>query len=118
MTTEFQADLVAFGDPAGLGEWEIGHYRQHLDYNTFLASQSPPVILPTFPIMRLSGADPDEILFWLNFHEKWHELVRPYANVTDIDLSEFDITQPDVWYDWQDLHNSEHQLFDQAFGLS
>lgn len=118
MTSQFQANLVAFGDRAGLGEWEVGHYRQHLAYNAHLAGLTPPVILPDFPIFRLVGINRTEVLFWLNYHEKWHELIRPFANVTDIDLSEFDIMKPAVWYEWQDLHNSEHLLFDQAFGLT
>lgn len=120
MTTpsEFPGVVVAFGDPAGLGEWEVSHFRQHLNWNNFFATQATPIIFPTYPIMRLVGADPDEILFWLKFHEQWHEDIRKQTNVSDIDLSEFDITKPDVWYDWQDLHNSEHQLIDQALGFS
>ena len=117
MTTEFQANLVSFGDQSGLGAWEVGHYRQHLNYNDVLAARSPAVVLPVFPIFNLLGLSKFEIIFWLNFHEKWHELVRPYANVTNIDLSEFDITKPSVWYEWQDLHNAEHAAIDKAFGI-
>jgi hypothetical protein len=36
--TQFSPNLVAFGDQAGLGAWEVGHYRQHLAYNQFLAT--------------------------------------------------------------------------------
>jgi hypothetical protein len=118
MTTEFQANVVAFGDQPGLGMWSDGHYRQHLNYNAFLASQTPPVIIETFPIFYLVGLTKPEIVFWLDAHEKWHELIRPYANVTNVDLSGFDITKPDVFYEWQDLHNAEHVLIDQAFGLA
>jgi hypothetical protein len=36
--TEFAINQVAFGDNAGLGAWEVGHYRQHVTYNNFLAT--------------------------------------------------------------------------------
>jgi hypothetical protein len=116
MASEFQANVVAFGDQPGLGLWSDGHYRQHLRYNGVLAARAPPVVIQTFPILYFVGLAKPEIVFWLDSHEKWHELIRPYANVSSIDLSGFDITTPNAWYEWQDLHNAEHLLLDQAFG--
>lgn len=116
--TEFSASTVVFGDLPGLGLWETGHYRQHLNYNTVLAKRTPAVIIPIFPILNLVGLSQQEAVFWLDAHEKWHELIRPYANVTDVNLSYFDITNPDSFYEWQDLHNAEHTLIDKAFGLT
>jgi len=118
MASEFAIGLVAFGDPAGLGAWEIGHYRQHLRYNAFLAAMTPPAVLTEFPILRLVGSVGAEIVFWLDAHEKWHELIRPFANVTGVNLSGFDIENREIFYQWLDLHNAEHQEIDQAFGLS
>jgi hypothetical protein len=117
MASEFQANIVAFGDQAGLGLWSDGHYRQHLRYNSTLAARTPPVIIQTFPILYLVGLSKPEVVFWLDSHEKWHELIRPYAHVTGVNLSGFDITTPNAWYEWQDLHNAEHLLLDKAFGV-
>lgn len=114
--TEFGANLFAFGDNAGRGEWEIGHYRQHLDYQQKLGGQTPPVILPDFPIMRI-GDDPTEIRFWLDAHENLHNLLRPIANVSGADLSQLDWRNPEYFYSWMDSHNAEHALLDQFFGL-
>jgi len=38
MTTEFQPNIVAYGDVAGFGQWLAGHFRQHLNYNNHLAN--------------------------------------------------------------------------------
>lgn len=118
MTTEFLANTVVFGDQPGLGEWEIGHFRQHLRYNGVLAARSPAVVIPVFPIMNLVGMTDQEVFFWLDAHENWHEQIRPFANVTGINLSFFDVRSPDSFYEWQDLHSAEHNLIDRAFGLA
>jgi len=118
MASEFAANVVAFGDQPGLGLWADGHYRQHLRYNSALAARTPAVVIAPFPILHLVGLAKPEIVFWLDSHEKWHELVRPFANVTGVDLSGFDITKPAAFYEWQDLHNAEHLLLDQAFNAA
>ena len=117
MASEFQANLVLFGDIQGLGLWESGHFRQHLDYNNFLFKKHPPVFVDVYPIMDMIRFDEAKLRQWLLQHELWHEQIRPYANVTNIDLSYFNINSPQSFYDWQELHNAEHQAFDTAFGL-
>jgi hypothetical protein len=118
MSTEFQADVVAFGDIPGIGVWNDGHYRQHLNYNDYLASQTTPIIINIYPILDLVGLDKSKLTDWLEQHELWHEQVRPYANVTDTDLSYFNINDPNSFYNWQQLHDQEHAAIDAAFGLS
>jgi hypothetical protein len=114
--TEFGANLYAFGDTVGRGEWEIGHYRQHLDYQRVLGNRTPPVILPDFPVMRI-GETSKEIRFWLDAHESLHNLLRPLANVQGTDLSQLDWQNPGYFYEWMQAHNDEHTLLDQAFGV-
>lgn len=117
LSTEFFANVVAFGDIPGIGLWEVGHYRQHLNYNTFLATRSPPVVIAAYPILNLVGLDKDRLMWWLNEHELWHEAIRPFANVTDTDLSYFNVDDQNSFYNWQQLHNAEHAAIDAAFGL-
>lgn len=120
VTTEFQVNQVSYGDTIGIGLWADGHFRQHLRYNATLAAQPTPVILPEFPILfcpLFSQASRREIKFWLDSHEKWHELLRPIVNITSADFSTLNWDKPAEWYDWQDLHAVEHQLLDRAFGV-
>lgn len=115
--TQFALNTLAYGDPAGWGEWLVGHYRQHLAYNQVLAARTPAIIIQTWPILTVEGGD-SGLRFWLDSHEQWHEAVRPLANVTSIDLSVVDFRKPDEFYQWVDLHNQEHTALDQAFGVA
>ncbi|HEX8838784.1 MAG TPA: hypothetical protein VF748_17710 [Candidatus Acidoferrum sp.] len=117
MTSQFQPNTVAYGDAAGLGLWLVGHYRQHLAYNAFLAGQTVPIEIPTYNILTVNGGNIG-MRFWLEDHQSWHEDVRPFANVTGIDLSEVDMNNEEQFYSWIDLHNQEHAAIDTAFGLS
>jgi hypothetical protein len=117
VTTQFELNTLVYGDDAGLGEWLIGHFRQHLAYNSHLASQTTPVVLDTFNLMTIEGGY-EGLRFWLDAHNSWHELVRPYANVTGVDLSIVDWRKKDEWYEWVDLHNQEHAAIDNAFNLA
>jgi hypothetical protein len=97
--------------------WLVGHYRQHLRYNAVLAARSPPVIIDEFPILNL-GDSKREVRFWLDAHQNWHQLIRPFANVSGIDLAQVDFDNKNQFYLWQDDHNAEHRLLDQAFGVA
>lgn len=115
MTNQFQPDLVDFGDMPGLGEWEDGHFRQHLQYNTALAPQG--IVLPVYPIMNLVGIGNIELMDWLNLHATLHAILRGYAQIPGTDLSVLDPQSPDSWNNWQQYHRFEHYAFDQRFGL-
>lgn len=117
MSTEFGANIFQFGDVAGRGEWEIGHYRQHLRYQVVLAGLTPARVLPDYPIMRI-GETKAEVKSWLGSHEVLHELLRPLANITGVNLANVDMESPSAFYAWMDTHNLEHQLFDIAFGVA
>jgi len=117
MSTEFAFNLFQFGDAAGSGEFLVGHFRQHLRYNAVLAARSPAVVIPEFPILNME-AGPIGRRYWLDSHEKWNEKIRPYANVTGINLSEVDLDNETAFYDWLNIHSLEHQELDQAFGVA
>ncbi len=117
LTSEFAPNTFLFGDRAGQGRWEIGHFRQHLRYEAVLAARSPPVIIATQPIMTIGSTDLERRIF-LNSHNTEHELLRPYANVTGIDLSAVDLTDEEQFYTWLDDHAEEHALLDVAFGVT
>lgn len=114
--SEFNPPIFAYGDEAGRGRWEIGHYRQHLNYLTHLAALSPPILIPDHPLMRIGDSDLEQKL-WLEDHANTHGLLRAYANVTGVDLSAVDLDDEQEFYVWLDAHAQEHLLIDQAFGL-
>lgn len=117
VTSQFQLNTLAFGDSAGWGEWLIGHYRQHLAYVTVLATRATPIEINIQPILSIDGGETG-LRFWLDAHANWHNDIRPYANVTGIDLSQVNFHNQWEFYGWVDLHNQEHAALDQAFGVA
>jgi len=116
MASEFQINTFAFGDAAGNGEYLVGHFRNHLQYNASLASRTPPIEIPEFHILTVEGGKLGRQT-WLNDHQSWHSLIRPFANVTGIDLSVVDFDNEADFYAWIDAHNQEHQLLDIVFNV-
>lgn len=84
---------------------------------TATAALANPVILQVYPILRMDWT-PHHLQEWLDMHEHWHEDVRPFANVTGVDLSVVNLQKPDEFYSWVDVHNQEHQFLDRAFGVT
>ena len=117
MASEFLFNQFEFGDIAGNGLFLVGHYRNHLQYNDVLAKRTPPVLLPEFPILTVEAGKIGR-KSWLNSHQDWHELLRPLANTTGVDLSEVNMDNEAEFYQWIDAHNAEHRFFDQFFGVA
>lgn len=118
MTTEFQANEVVWGDVPGFGAWQIGHARQHLRYLSVIANFASPIILPDVPLFRV-GENKEEVQTWLNTHYfEVHVQLRNITGITGVDFSVVDFTKPDSFYDFVELHNSEHALLDIAFGVA
>lgn len=116
VSTEFFPNLYLFGDRAGQGRWEIGHYRQHLRYQQLFAQQNPPFIVPDHPIVLMGKTDLERRI-WLNDHQAVHEILRSRANVNGIDLSQVNLNDPHDFLTWLDAHATEHALIDLALGL-
>ena len=116
MASEFQPTDFVFGDRAGQGLWEIGHYRQHVRYVQFLATQAVPILIADHPMITMGNND-FERKIWLQDHANAHLTLRVYANVTGVDLAAVDFNDRDEFLIWLDSHATEHSLIDQAFGL-
>lgn len=116
--SEFAINTLVWGDQVALGLWEVGHYRAHLAWNNALAALAHPVIIPAYPILDLVSLDDEQIKFWKDAHENWHQAIRPFTNVTGVDLSFVNFRDADSFYEWQDLHNQEHALIDHALGIT
>jgi hypothetical protein len=119
MASEFQVAQVEFGDLVGLGAWQVGHARQHLRYDAVLAARSPPIILPPIPLFRI-GENKEEIRTWFQDHYfNVHLLLRQYSGITGgSDFSIVDLSKPEAFYDFLDVHFIEHTLLDAALGVA
>jgi hypothetical protein len=117
VATEFKINEFEFGDTAGNGFWLVQHYRNHLQYNAVLAARTPPVLLPEFPILTVEAGKIGR-KSWLNSHQDWHELLRPLANATGVDLSEVNMDNEAEFYAWLDAHAAEHRFLDAFFGIA
>ena len=116
MTNEFQLTFLEYGDSAGLGAYEIGHYRQHRNYVDALAAQN--ITIPDIPILHILGDNPAELAQWLNDHEGLHELLRQHSGVTGVNLADLNPQSAEDFYIWLDNHAAEHRAFDAKFGTT
>ena|SRR5215468_1579587 len=117
MASEFQVTQFAYGDEAGFGFWLDSHYRQHLRYNDVLAARTPAQVLPIWDILAIPS-DMSKFRFWLDSHENWHSVVRPFANITGVNLADVDFRSESQFFSWLDLHAAEHAQLDLAFGVA
>ncbi len=114
--SEFNPTNFVFGDRAGQGRWEVGHYRQHLNYVKYLVGLSNPILIPDYPLLTMGQNDLQRRL-WLESHQEIHTTLRTYSNVTGIDLSSVNFKNAEEFNTWLDSHAEEHALIDAAFGL-
>ena len=120
----FEANLVQYGDRAGLGAYEVGHFLQHQQYLAILAGQG--FFIPDYNILHMQTLNPDgsfnefEFNTWLNTHETIHELLRGAARVNGpfAAMPYFDPKSPEEFEVWQENHRAEHALFDHHFGTT
>ncbi|HKD74052.1 MAG TPA: hypothetical protein VKB76_01100, partial [Ktedonobacterales bacterium] len=110
MPNYFQLNLVLYGDRAGLGAYEVGHFLQHQQYAAILASRG--VILPDYDILHMQSVNENAFVWWLNQHQTIHELLAQQSNVSGVDLSFLDPQSPEMWEWWQGAHRAHHAGFD------
>lgn len=112
----FQPNLIAYGDRAGLGRYEVGHFLQHDQYLSVLAGQS--ILLPPWDIRHMQWENENEMQAWLQEHEVVHEFLRQHSNVSGVNLSYFDPRSEQEFELWQEAHRQEHAQFDVHFGTT
>lgn len=121
MANYFQLNLVLFGDRAGLGAYEVGHFLQHQQYLQILARQGN-LRVPDYNILHMAsdeeGFNKGEFAWWLSQHQAIHLALRQQTGVGGVDLSYLDPTSRDSWEIWQEAHRAEHRLFDARFGTT
>ncbi len=76
-----------------------------------------PVLIAVQPILTMEGGKVG-MRSWLDSHENWHEDIRPFANLTGINLADVDLSKQEQFDQWLSLHGQEHEELDLAFGLA
>ena len=117
MTVLFRPDIVLPRDPAGFGQWRIGHYLDHRQLAVFAAKLTKPVFVPDYDVGYWDDA-PSVVTSWLNRHYEMHILLRQPGSIQGIDLSAVDLSDDDQWFVWLDSHRLEHQELNQFYGLT
>ena len=113
---QFQPDQVSFGDLAGYGAFDIGHYREHLQFVQALAAQVPPVLLYDFDLstfLTAGSARQSQI----QSHAQVHTLIRAALGITGSDLSVANLDDQGGFYDFLGYHATEHAAIRQALGI-
>ena len=115
--TDFSPDTCVFNDVIGLSAWRIGHQREHSSFVVVLARQTPPILMPDYPLIDI-GADKGVQQTWLDEHSRAHSILRSVTNVNGIDLADVDLHDSEQWYIWVSAHALEHQELRAALGLT
>lgn len=121
MANYFQLNYVLYGDRAGLGAYEVGHFLQHQQYLQIFAGRG--VFLPDYNILHMQSNEfgefnENEFAWWLNQHQNIHRALAQQTGVGGVDLSYFDLKSPESWEIWQEAHRAQHRGFDSVLGTT
>lgn len=114
---QFSPDQVTFNDLPGYGMFDVGHAREHSQFFTILAQQTPAIVIPDYPLLSLltAGVARADVL---RSHLDSHRLLRQATGITGIDLSQVDLDKEQDFYDWLGYHSQEHAQIRQVLGVS
>ena len=113
---QFAPDQTTFQDLPGYGQWDTGHYREHIQFVQVLAARSPAVLLPDFDLssMLTGGSSRGSIV---QSHQDAHDLLRAITNVGGVDYSEFNLDESGDFASFLSYHAQEHALIRQVLGI-
>jgi hypothetical protein len=114
---QFQPDQVSFGDRAGYGAWDLGHYREHLQFVQAMAALVPAVLIYDFDLslfLAAGQARPSQI----QSHAQAHTLLRAALGLTGSDLSTANLDDQGSFYDFLAYNAADHAAIRQQLGIS
>jgi hypothetical protein len=114
---DFQPAQVLFGDPAGYSIWDIGHWREHLNFVQALAQQSPVILLPAPDLGAILSGGPTARES-MDTHQSIHELLRRYTNVQGTDYTDYRLDEEGEFYSFLNYHEAEHMQIRAVLGLT
>jgi hypothetical protein len=113
---QFTPDQVTFGDVPGLGAWDIGHAREHLQFVQVLAQQVPAILLPAFDLFNLLTAGPARPA-QVQAHQQAHALLSGALGITGTDFSQYNLDDQGDFYSFLAYHAQTHAAIRQALGI-
>lgn len=117
MTVLFSPDICLTEDPAGFGQWLIGHAAEHDQMRNILLTQTHPIIIPDYNI-RSWSEDPKFVTTWLQTHQFIHDALDTYLNVTATDFSLVDFKDERESFIWMDNHRFTHAAYRQILNIT
>lgn len=113
---QFQPDQVTFGDAAGYGNWETGHYREHVQFVEALAQQTPSVAITNYPLLAfLTAGNARSVM--LESHMEAHKALRAAIGITGVELAQVNLDDQGQFYQWFGDHATEHAQIRQVLGI-
>lgn len=114
---QFAPSQVTFNDnPVGYGQFDIGHYREHIQFVQVLAARSPVILLPDpdFGAMLMGGRSQRESM---EQHQVVHDLLRQITGVQGVDYTDFRMDDESDFYSFLSYHETEHAQIRAALGI-
>jgi hypothetical protein len=113
---QFSPDQVTFKDLPGYGMWDVGHYREHLQFVQVLAAQTPPIEFNDYDFLQMLTAGVATKSIWTT-HAQAHALLDQITGVTELDYTEFRYDNESDFYNFQGYHSQGHQALRTALGI-
>ena len=114
---QFAPDLVAFGDQAGYGLWDIGHVREHMQFTQVLAGLTPAIEIADYPLLSFMTLPEGPASQMAALHSTLHDLLRNATGVTGVDLTGFGPHNQEDFDDLLNYHRQEHAQMRSVLGL-
>lgn len=113
---QFSPDLVTFKDFPGYGYWDTGHHREHQQFVTVLAGQTPAILLDNFDFLQMltSGNARKQIL---ESHQVAHQLLSQAIGTTAVDFTGFDLDNDQDFYSFLGYHSQTHAQIRASLGI-
>lgn len=114
---QFSPDIATFGDVTGYGAFDIGHAREHEQFVTTLAAQTPPIIIANYDLLNFLTSGGSQKA-QLEAHQEAHTLLSQATGITAVDFTQFDLNNQDDFYNFLGYHQTTHQQLRQFFGIT
>ena len=112
----FQPDICTFRDFVGMGAWDVGHAREHIQFVQVAAAMSPAVVLPAYDFLNVLTSHGTQRA-QLESHQAVHDLLSNLSGITAVDFTGFDLSKQDDFYNFLGYHQTTHAQLRQFFGI-
>jgi len=115
---QFAPDQCEFGDQAGYGIVDIGHWREHIQLVQLFWAQSPSIVIPNPDFGAILSGGPSNLRRGLDLHQTVHTLLRQFTGVPGVDYTDFRLDQETDFYSFMGYHAGEHAAIRQVLGIT